>query len=346
MKYIIVIPLAFSVFAAKAQEKIIDSDPGKIIGVTYPQAGLPVKCGGPANMVSLDLDWKPVLGKKVIEIEHPVPDQELLEKLKASKLDLIQNDPKNNHAPAEKSTTTLPEVGPNFGGNTHNGMTPMDNSIAIANNGNIVSVANHSIGYYNTSGTNLYFRDIVSFLPPTFGVSAVCDPVVLYDPRADRFVFFCQEYSTSFTLFSGNRIFICFSKSNDPNTDGWSCYAISGDPITGHNDAFDYPKLAVNDSELYISGNLFTEPANTFHQAILFQMYKYPGYAGSTLNYLYYTNITGSPFTVLPVSNGQGGSFGPGIYCVSTHSSSGSDINLYKVSANACCSPMLNHWSV
>ncbi|MCD6010605.1 MAG: hypothetical protein K0Q79_467 [Flavipsychrobacter sp.] len=331
------------VVAAQAQNNS-QPDKSKITGTTYPVAGSPVLCSGSANPLSLDIDWKPTLVKKVAEAKHPAPDQENLRQIKEAKL---QRKNFKEAAPGSEAKTSFitPEVGPNFAGNTHNGMTPLDNSVAISNSGNIVSVSNHVIACYNTSGTNTYYRDIVTFMPTSFGVSAVCDPVVVYDQRADRFVFFCQEYSTSFTLFNNNRIFICFSKGSNPASDGWWCYAFTGDP-SGAGDAYDYSKLAVTDSELYISGNLFYEPANTFHRSVLFQMYKHPGYAGTTLNYLYYTNIAGSPFTVLPVGCGQDLSYGPGAYCVATRSSSGSNIELYKTTANACCSPTLSRWTV
>jgi Secretion system C-terminal sorting domain len=344
MKNTSIVLLILFAFSANAQEKAVGTDPSKIVGTTTPHVGVPVQCSGSANTQSLDLNWRPVLEKKVAEAEHPAPDQELIEKIKEQKRLLRMSNPGASHAGAEKTTAILPEIGPNFAGNTHNGMTPLDNSMAISNNGNIVSVSNHSIAYYDASGTSLYFRDIVTFMPSSFAVSAVCDPVVQYDVRADRFIFFCQEYTTTFSLFSNNRIFICFSKSNNPS-DGWWCYAITGDP-TVNGDAFDYPKLAVTDSELYISGNLFSQPANTFHQAVLFQMYKAAGYNGTTLSYLYYSNINGSPFTLLPVSYGQDGSYGSGVYCVSTHSGSGSSIDLFRVNANACCSPLLNRSTV
>ncbi len=333
-----------SVYVVQAQNTS-EQNKGAAIGSAKPAAGAPVLCSGASNPVSLDLNWKPTLVKKMAEAEHPTPDEDKLKQIKEAKMMLRKYG--RQAAPGEEAKTTFisPEVGPNFIGNTHNGMTPLDNSVAISDGGAIVSVSNHVIACYNTLGTNTYYRDIVSFMPTSFNVDAVCDPVVVYDQRADRFVFFCQEYSSSFSLFSNNRIFICFSKGNNPATDGWWCYAFTGDP-TGAGDAFDYPKLAVTDSELYISGNLFYQPANTFHRSVLFQMYKHPGYAGSTLNYLYYANIPGAPFTVLPVGCGQNLSYGPGVYCVATRSGSGSSVDLYKVSANACCSPVINHWSI
>lgn len=331
--------------STKAQEKIVTPDLSKAIGRTYSSQGKPIPLGGSANTKSVDLNWKPILTKKYVEIEHESPDEEYIDSIKEAKLKLKEEHeqnhpaPEGNQVPEQKNgSITVPFLGRNFAGNQFNGPTPLDNSLAISNGGYIVSAVNATIDYYNISGANLYSNAITSFLP--FSVAGVCDPVVVYDPRADRFIFLCVESP----LTSNSRIFLSFSKSNSP-MDGWWCYQLTGDP-TGNGDAFDYPKLGINDSEVFIAGNLYAEPVGSFHQSVIYQMNKLAGYAGETINQAYFAGIGGSPCTLLPVSYGQGDDIATGMYFVSTHPAGGHTIDLYQVTGNWCCGPVLNRWQV
>lgn len=339
IKYLLPISVLLTT-SSIAQQTIKGPDPATSIARMYAHPGIPIPCGGSANTQSADLNWQPFLIRKTIEIEHESPDQEEIERIKAAKLKIKMEYERTHPAPAEKTTSTTPVLGTNFAGNTYDFSSPLDNTMAISNGGIIVSVINSKIEYYNsTGGAATYSNSITSFLP--FVVGGVCDPVVIYDPGSDRFIFFCQESP----LVSGSAIFICFSKTNDPAA-GWWCYSFYGDPTPGNNDGFDYPKLAINDSELFLTGNEYYEPSGTNHQSVIFQMDKLAGYAGGTLNYVYYSGITGSPFTILPVSAGQGTNITTGMVFVATHSSGGSDVDLYEVIGNWCCSPSLYYWNV
>ena len=346
--YSVLFLLLLSTFTYHAQaqdiikpRQLVTLDKSKIIGHTSPNLLTPVPCGGSANTQSVDLKWKPILVKKVVEIEHGAPNQDIIDSIKAAKLKLKMEYEQSHLKSGEKTTFVTPVIGTNFAGNTNDGSSPLDNTLAISNGGYIVSIINSKIEYYNTSGTNVYSNSITSFLPVSFGVSSVCDPVVIYDSGNDRFIFFCQQSP----LVSGGKIFISFSKTNN-HSDGWWCYQFYGDPTPGNFDAFDYPKLAVNDSEVFLTGNLFYEPAGNFHQAVIFQWNKLAGYAGGTLNGLYWNGITGAPFTLLPLSWGQLGDVTGGMLFVSTSSSGGSSISLYQIAGNWCCSPVMSNWSV
>ncbi len=342
MRYVASIIVLFAAHIVYAQNGRISPDPAKIMGITYPKRGQAIPCGGSSNLASSDLNWQPLLTNKIDEVEHKAPDQEYIDSVKAAKLSIIRNSPGVKNRGEERTTASQPAMGVNFEGNTHNGSTPLDNHIAIANNGNIVSVANQTIACYDQTGMLQSYSSFVSFLPASFDVASAADPQILYDQGADRFIFFCQE---SFKTVPYNRVFICFSKSNNPAADGWWCYYTQGDP-TGSGYSFDYPKIAVNDSELFITGNLYEEPAGLFQTAVLYQLYKYPGYSGTALSYLNYTYIANDPSTLLPVSHGQGGNFYPGMYLVSTRAGGGNVIHLYEVSAAGCCNPALNDWTV
>ena len=324
--------LLIALVPTKAQ--VVQADISKSIGTTFAKKGTTVP-GIVNHPTSVDLNWKPVLTKKFVEIEHDAPNQKLIDSIKAEKLKQKKEYELNNpiHGSATRSVT--PIIGNNFSGNANSGMVPLDNNIAISDNGVIVSVTNEVIAYYDVNGNNTYYKDIPSFLPKSYGVTDVCDPVVIYDSGHDRFIFECQQTP----LASNNYIFVCFSIDNNP-LDGWTCYEIQSDP-TNSGAAFDYPKIGITDTFLYITGNLFYEPSNTNDQSIIFEFKTADGYSASNLNWDYYSSISGSPFTILPVSWGQAGNTSTDMLFVSTSSAGGSAINLYQIQGQS-----LHNWSV
>jgi hypothetical protein len=341
MKKIITLLLVLSVFTVSAQ-KITLPDNSKISGRCYPQVGTPVPCAGVAYIKSVDLDWRPILVRKSIEIEHESANENI-DSIKAAQFLLKLEYEKHGVKAEAKTTSVTPVIGTNMSGYAPDGSSPLDNSIAVSNGGIILSVENSTLSGFNVSGSALFTTPIHTFLPFT-GVYGVCDPVVLYDPVKDRFIFFCQEIGPT-GLFANNRIFVCFSQTNNPATGGWWCYSFAGDP-TGSADGFDYPKLAINDSELFITGNLYYQPSNTFHRSMIFQMDKLAGFSGGGLSYVFYNTIVGSPFTLLPVSYGQNGNLTTGMLLVSTNGGGGSNINLYSIAGNWCCSPVMTYYTV
>ena len=150
--------------------------------------------------------------------------------------------------------------------------------------------------------------------------------MVIYDATADRFVFFCQVSQLSSAT---SKLLIFFSKSNNPSA-GWYYYKLSGNPLNDGS-AFDYPKLAYSNNELYITGNLFRDSNGQFNQAVLYQITKGPAFGGGTMNYYVWHNIDGNPFTLCPVSYGQQGSYGPGCYLVATSPSDDNKFGFYNL---------------
>ncbi|MBK9982806.1 MAG: T9SS type A sorting domain-containing protein [Saprospiraceae bacterium] len=294
---------------------------------------------GEITPVSIDLSWKPVLSN--ISIEHHSEFDQKLELIKRQKTQLKLN---NLFQPDEETSSSRgggsPTVGSNFPGNANTGTSPLDNSLAISNGGRIVSVANASIEFYNTNGSMTFSNKIdVFFNDPT--ITDICDPVVIYDSGADKFIFFAQECSGS---PDNTNLLICFSKTNNPSG-GWWKYKLTGDP-TSSSTWFDYPKLAVSTNELYITGNSFSQSGN-FREALLYQIEKNNGFTGGNINWQYWNEIDGNPFTLLPVSYGQQGNYGPGCYLVATESSGSSSIELYDLTDDmSSSSEQLNHYTI
>lgn len=298
------------------------------------------------NTPSADLNWKPSLLSKC-KAHIPKSENDLLIKKIKDEQTAIKLNSTNNFKSGSTITepsnpsTIAPVVGINFLGNENNGNSPMDNNIAISNGGWIVSVANTTIEFDNSAtGTTVSWNTIPAFFNDPSIVN-VCDPLVLYDSGSDRFIFFAQECSGS---SSNTFLLLAFSKTNDP-TAGWWTYKIPASP-TSASTWFDYPKMAVSNNELYVTGNLYTN-AGSFVQSILFQIPKAAAFAGSSITWQYFTSITGSPFTMLPVSNGIQGNYGPGCFLVSTNSGGSSSINLYDLTDDMSASnEQLLHYSI
>ena len=237
-----------------------------------------------------------------------------------------------------KGIADNPIIGSSFEGNWFDQTTPPDNSMAISNGGHIVSVTNSHIEYFDMSGTRLYTSSFEAFFgDPTF-TSLIYDPVVLYDSEADRFFMAVLHGSNS----SVSKVVTCFSKTNNPS-DGWWFYKLTGDPL-GAGNWFDYPKIGFSTNEVYISGNLFTDN-DQFSQAILYQISKDEGYAGGSINWQYWSNISDTPFTLVPASYGQQGGYGPGVYLVSTSRSAGK-IRVFDLTNDIGNNPQLNAYSI
>lgn len=341
MKLYINIVLAVISLSAFAQEGKIKLDVNKKLGSAHKSQEYTLQCRGEIHTPSTDLKWRPVLNTKCISREPQIPGFEEIEKMKEEKL-LFKQQNSNRTANPELSTQIVtPVVGSNWLGNVNNGNSPLDNSIAISDGGIIVSVANTSIEIDNTSGNLLYYNDIPTFFNDP-AITNTCDPVVLYDRPSDRFIFFFQECSGS---SANSTLCICFSQTNNPATGGWWKYQLTGNPLN-NNCWFDYPKMAISNNELYITGNLFTN-SGSFTESILYQIQKTAGYSGGFINWQYWTNISGSPFTLLPLGSGQGLSFSPGCYLVATDAGGGSLIRLYDLTDDMTASnEQLNYYAV
>jgi hypothetical protein len=293
------------------------------------------------NPMSADLEWFPTLSTKWTKVEHSLPGKEELMAMKAAKAavkvdnySIAVTDEDEN-----EPSGSIPIVGEEFNGNPSNGSSPMDNSIAISDDGIIVSVANTTIEYNTMSGTTTFASSIVDFIGDP-SIDYVCDPVVLYDPAADRFIFFAQECSGN---SSNSYLLVFFSQTNDPS-DGWNYYKLTGNPLSD-NSWFDYPKLAISDTELFITGNLFTN-SGSFNESVVYQMEKNDGYAGASMTWQYWSDIPGSPGTLLVVSSGNEFNYGPGIYMVSTSPFSGNKIKFYDITDAIAGSATMDYYSV
>jgi hypothetical protein len=308
-----------------------------------------IECSGLKNTPSADLQWLPGLSYKVQESEPMEPNHEKIEKMREeiTRMKMQGQGQGQSETGTERETGTagtlsvVPTIGVNYIANKFDGWNPMDNNIAISNKGIIVSVANASVEVDDSTGKNLYSNTLNTFINDAT-IPNACDPQIFYDARADRFLAYCQEIPA--TAGGPNHMLFFFSKTNNPATGGWYYYKLSGNPLNDGSWA-DYPKLAVNDNNIFLSSNLFSS-SGTFNQAILWQIEKTAAYSGGTLNSKLWSGFTAAPFTLLPVSEGHGHSFGPGIWMVSTANGGGSTLELYKITDDLSGSPTVTHSTV
>jgi hypothetical protein len=175
-----------------------------------------------------------------------------------------------------------PELAAGWNGRPLGGSgVPNDNSMAISNDGIVVSVINTTATILDSDGNMLKFRTLSGIVAGQLGtLDRFYDPKVTYDPINDRFILVFLEGSNS----SDTRIVVGFTETNDP-TGIWNFYALDGRPLGGAKWS-DYPIIAHNATDLYITVNLLRDNESWqegFEQSFIWQVNKEDGYQGNTL---------------------------------------------------------------
>jgi hypothetical protein len=303
---------------------------------------LSTPCSGQFFVPSADLDWRPALTHKIEELEPLEPNHEKLEKIRAEimKRKLEQQIGSSDRIIGNPTiSSVVPKMGVNYAGNKNDGWSPLDNTTAISNKGLLVTVANDTFEVYDSLGVKKYSNTLNTFINDNT-IANACDPVITYDVKADRFIFYCQEITSG----SGpNHMLLFFSKTNNPATGGWNYFKLTGD-VLGDGSMCDYPKVGISDNDVFISSNLFNN--GNYNQSFVIQIGKSAGYSGGTLNSKVWANIAGGPFTLLPLSEGQGRTSGPGIWMVATYTGGYNYIQLYHVTADITASPTMTYDSL
>lgn len=319
MKTLLLIPALLLTLSSAAQHaKIVPSaDVHPPIKAQYKKSELhTVPLAASIDLKEVRSDWN--LKVSHIAPVHGSPVKRLLDDLKLEKTQMkTASDGSENASP----DAVTPAMGINFLGNEMFNGTPPDNTLAISNGGKIVSCDNATIEVYDAYAQDPYlsywvnhYDFFASHLSPA-PTGNIYDPRVIYDSGADRFVY-CILHGSSSSL---TQILLCFSKTNNP-MDGWWVYRLTAN-AAHPNLWFDYPNLGVSNNEIYISGNMFTDGGN-YGGNVLFQIPKQAGYNGQNLNYQWWYDIhdgsNNQAFTIVPLSHGRQGNYGPGILLAST----------------------------
>ncbi|MEL6135467.1 MAG: hypothetical protein AAFR59_19070, partial [Bacteroidota bacterium] len=226
-------------------------------------------------------------------------------------------DLKNSATEDQTGGALTPVVSLDFQGNNFNGLVPPDNSLAVSDNGYIVSATNSRLLFYNQSGSQLMDESFATFFGFLNLSGTYFDPKVLYDPVSNKFILVVLNGTTP----ANSKVVVAFSTSSNP-TNTWWAYVLDGN-VLNNNTWFDFPSIGVSEDELYVSGNLFSS-SNIFDQTLIYQIEKANGFTGGTINWIYWSDVRDAnnsrDFTVVPVGYGFDGFIGPGIYFVSSRS--------------------------
>jgi|GEM_PF-1098850 len=230
--------------------------------------------------------------------------------LKAEKLLHKQYDDHFSGDPIPTSRAVTPVIDASFEANLSVLETPSSNSIAVSDDGIIISANSDGIIYFTENGDRLYDAEWMDFFNDDQLTSSFFSPRVLYDTEEERFILVTLHGKTSST----SRVIISFSKSKNP-MDGWNVYKLPGNPL-GDGSWFDFPSIGISTNEVYVSGNLIE--GTSFKKAVVYQINKTDGYVASILDWQFWTDFFNGPISITPASYGQQGDYGPGIYLVSS----------------------------
>lgn len=242
------------------------------------------------------------------------------------------------------------QVALGYESNSFMNSTPMDNHIAVSNEGIVISVINTNILITDTLGNELQ-RWVMnaSFFGDASLNSIIYDPKILYDPDHNRFILVVLHGNNPLS----SRVLVCFSRSSQPHIDGWHYYSFSGNPFN-NNLWFDYPNTGINSTDLFITGNLFEVQGNgnQYRLPTIYQINKLQGYEGENLSSRIWGAPVGPdrintfsgdvPFTLVPAPHAFTDDTLTEMNFVSSGSNSGNSLNLFKIRGTTQGNPVLS----
>lgn len=255
------------------------------------------------NLSEVKEDWK----VKVQSLESPSPDGEsyrsflLRRKQEIAAQRGLDSIEVNDVSLGEAENPSVERV---FLANPSMGV-PNDNTVAISNDGMIISCINSSIYIYDRLGNEIENTSLHAF-GEALGLTAhKYDPKVKYDPEQDKFILVYLSGTTDTT----NNIVVAFSQTNDPTGD-WNLYALEGNPLDNGTWS-DYPALGLSKNDFFITLNLLItgESWQTgFDGTIIWQLDKESGYSGGDLESTFWNDIRYDGYYIRNMHPVQGGS--------------------------------------
>ena len=199
-------------------------------------------------------------------------------------------------APSSNMPSSAGFAGLNFASNG-SGWPPDPNGDVGPNH--YIQAVNTSIGIFNKSGSLLTAFTFDSFWSGA-NTGTACDnnnqgdPIALYDPLADRWIFADFAWASSTGPF-----YECFgvSKTGDPVSGGWWRYAIRTDD-TNHPWMADYPKLGIWPDGIYMSANMFN--SSGIFQGVRVWAFNRSQMESGTALQSYLVDVGGSYASLLP----------------------------------------------
>ena len=219
--------------------------------------------------------------------QHPVPYFSQMYKKKQIVNARRNQKPQGSILSKTQGVASNPSIDTGWAANSSSGV-PMDNDIAISNDGIIISAVNANLFIYDTLGNRLMVRGVLG-LDSSLGIfTRASDPRLLYDPNHDRFILVCFTGNTSTT----SNILVGFTATNDPRGD-WNFYTLSGNPF---NDSTwsDYPIISISDNDLFMTFNQIQDNVSWqfgFRQSVIYQIDKMRGYNAESIQYTLWDSI-------------------------------------------------------
>lgn len=188
-------------------------------------------------------------------------------------------------------------------------INPPDNAMAIGPRDLIVCAINSRVLIVDTAGTVRFSRGLDGFLMGSVNgpiLSRIfCDPRVLFDQKSQRFIVMamtCEGRSAT------SQLVFAVSRTDDP-LGAWTVYQVRSSfspPLTTQT-WFDFPSIALTDSDIFVTANLFDD-AFSYRQAVVVQINKEPlinGSATTPSDIRSYLSLADDPYALFPVAVGN-----------------------------------------
>lgn len=172
-----------------------------------------------------------------------------------------------------------PQILDTFGGLNNPLGIPLDNHLAVNNNGQMVAVANFNFVVYEGDELKKALS-LIQLTRPLRLPAFRYDPRVIYDPASDRFIMAILHGSSR----DQTDIILAFSQTNDPTGD-WNFYLLDGNPFD-QTIFSDYPMLSVTTDGFYLTINAVDDELSWqegFVETYIWKMDKFQGYNGDSL---------------------------------------------------------------
>lgn len=238
-------------------------------------------------------EFTPDFNAQLYNLEAPVPDgnsyRSFLMRQKIKSAELFPR--KENIESQLKTSSDEPIVGRGFRKQQKMltnmvdvvGGIPSDNSLAVSNDGIVLSAINSWMYAYDAVKDTVLFPGYVASLKQ-FGGGGVLDndfdPKLIYDPAEDRFILVYLMNNTP----TNSSIRVCFSSTNNP-LDPWYRYTLPGNPLN-NNRWTDFPAISLTEDELMLTVNLIIPNVSWqvgFDGSVIWQIDKHAGYRGEQI---------------------------------------------------------------
>lgn len=287
---------------------------------------------GTVNLSQVEEDWYVNLIKK----EAPYPQGETYQAYLNQKKEALELKYAKSNGDVKSYATAVdtPIVLKSYIGNPYGGGIPNDNSIAISNDGILMSANNSLIWVWDTNNDSIILKRSFSGFITEMGIEGnKYDPKLKYDHEQDRFIVVFLNGTSD----TNSKIIVAFSATNDPTGD-WNLYALEGNPLN-NGTWTDYPALGLTKDDFFITGNLIQTGVSWqegFRGSIIWQIDKMSGFNGEDLRANLWSDIKFNDAwirNIHPISGGDDLK-GPEMYFLSNRNFDESNDTIFVVNIN------------